>query len=283
MELVLFNDEIIDKREIKVDIEDRGYQFGDGIYEVVAIYDKKTFRMKEHLQRLERSAKEINLRLRKSIEQLERQLEELIARNEVKNGIVYIQVTRGVAPRVHHFPPENTPPVIVAYTREMERPISTQERGVNCILVEDVRWLRCDIKTLNLLGSVMARQKAVENGCYEAILHRGEVITEGAATNIFIVKDDVLYTHPANNYILNGITRSTVIEICEKEGIQVVEEPFTKKQLFEADEAFLTGTYIDIIPINKVDQKKIGSGQPGAMTKKIQMMFNELIDKSVKV
>lgn len=279
MEQVLFNNEIINKSDIKLDIEDRGYQFGDGIYEVVAIYNGKSFRMKEHLQRLERSAKEIGLRIGKTIESLEKQLEELISINKVENGIVYLQVTRGVAPRAHHFPPEDTPPVIVAYTREMERPISIQKEGVNCILTEDIRWSRCDIKTLNLLGSVMARQKAIEQNCYEAILHRGDIITEGSATNLFIVKDEVLYTHPANNFILNGITRSTVIEVCNRENIKVIEAPFNKNQLLSADEAFLAGTYIDIVPVNKVDNHVIGSGHPGKVTTFLQEKFSELIEK----
>ncbi len=277
MAYVLFNNELTMKDEVKLDLEDRSYQFGDGIYEVIGVYNGKSFKMEEHLQRLKRSAEEIRIPLRNSMEEFNAKLEELITANKVQNGIVYLQVSRGIAPRAHHFPQPETHPVIVAYTREMERPVSVQEKGVQCILTEDIRWLRCDIKSLNLLGSVLAKQKAVENNCYEAILHRGEIITEGSATNLFIVKDNVLYTHPANNYILNGITRSAVIELCQKEGLKVIEEPFDTRQLFDADEAFLTGTYIDIVPINQIDNVAIGSGEPGDITKELQLKFNDLI------
>src|SRR5699024_3856378 len=123
------------------------------------------------------------------------------------------QISRGVAKRAHYFPRNNAEPVLIGYTQKREHPVSLHKEGVNCILTEDIRWLRCDIKTLNLLGSVLAKQEAVEKDCYEAILHRDGIVTEGSSTNLFIVKDGELFTHPANNYILNGITRNTVIDL----------------------------------------------------------------------
>ncbi|NEU31995.1 D-amino-acid transaminase [bacterium LRH843] len=283
MSNVLFNDNFFSKVDVKIDIEDRSYQFGDGIYEVIGVYNGVSFKMTEHLQRLERSAKEIRLPLRKSVEDLEAKLEKLISLNNVQNGIIYMQVSRGIAPRTHHFPEPTVDSVVVAYTREMERPVTVQEKGVHCLLTEDIRWLRCDIKSLNLLGSVLAKQKAVESNCYEAILCRDNIITEGSSANLFMVKDKVLFTHPANNYILNGITRSTVIELCQREGMNVVEERFEKKQLLQADEAFLTGTFIDIVPINKIDNDVIGLGEPGPVTKGLQRKFNDLIFKNNEV
>lgn len=278
MNHVLFNNDFVAREEVKIDIEDRSYQFGDGIYEVIGVYNGKSFKMTEHLNRLERSARELNMPLEDKLEQLAGKLEKLIDLNNVGNGIVYVQVSRGVSPRAHQFPHPSVNPVIVAYTREMERPVEVQKKGVHCLLTEDIRWLRCDIKTVNLLGSVLAKQKAIENNCYEAILHRGDIITEGSATNLFIVKNKVLYTHQADQYILNGITRTTVIELCQKEGIDVVEEKFDIQQLLQADEAFLTGTFIDIVPINKIGDVIIGSGEPGSVTTILQRKFNQLIE-----
>lgn len=277
MDKILFNHEIISRDEVKIDIEDRSYQFGDGIYEVIGIYNNTFFKMTEHLQRLERSAKEVKIKLPYSLDQIKSKLEQLLMENNVLNGIVYLQISRGVAPRNHPFPQPTVDPVIIAYTKTMEQPKKEQNEGINCILTDDIRWLRCDIKSLNLLGNVLAKQKAFENGCFEAIFHRGDIVTEGSSTNFFIVKDEQVYTHPANNFILNGITRGTVLEICNVMGLRVVEEPFTIDQLYEADEAFISGTYIDLVPVNNVDAKEIGSGKPGPITKKIQEKFNTLI------
>ncbi|MET3507356.1 D-amino-acid transaminase [Halalkalibacter oceani] len=278
VQTVLFNNEIVSRKEVKIDLEDRGYQFGDGIYEVIGVYNTKTFKMAEHLKRLERSAKELRITLGNILEGLEANLEKLIALNGINDGIVYVQVSRGVAPRAHQFSQLEALPVVIAYTREMERPIEIQEKGVNCLLTEDIRWLRCDVKTLNLLGSVLAKQKAIDNSCYESILHRENVVTEGTATNVFIIKNQIVYTHPADNFILNGITRSTVIDLCKEEGIKVVEEKFDKQQLLQADEGFLTGTFIDIVPINKIEETVLGKGEPGRITEYLQRKFNRLIN-----
>ena len=279
MSHVLFNNDFVAREKAKIDIEDRSYQFGDGIYEVIGVYNGKSFKMTEHLNRLERSARELNMPLEDMLEQLAGKLENLIDMNKVGNGIVYVQVSRGVSPRAHQFPYPSVNPVIVAYTREMERPVEAQKKGFHCLPTEDIRWLMCNIKTLTLLGSFLSQQKAIENNCYEAILHRGDIITEGSATNLFIVKNRVLYTHPADQYILNGITRTTVIELCQKEGIDVVEEKFDIQQLLQADEAFLTGTFIDIVPINKIGDVIIGSGEPGSVTTILQRKFNQLIEQ----
>jgi D-alanine transaminase len=145
--------------------------------------------------------------------------------------------------------------------------------------VEDIRWLRCDIKSLNLLGNVLAKQKAVEAGTYEAILHRGETVTEGSSNNVFIVIDNRVITHPANNFILNGITRMTVQEVCLKLNISFVEETFSTRRFLEADEAFISGTGIEVSPVIKIDGRLIGSGEPGPVTRAIQKEFKELINK----
>lgn len=276
MNKILFNDDIINKRNI-VNIEDRGYQFGDGIYEVVGIYNKEPFLMDEHLERLQQSAKEICLQLPFTMNEIKEKLIELIEVNEIVEGLLYLQVSRGVSSRDHQLPSLDTPPVVVAYTKPLGDLSELQNKGSTAILIKDIRWLRCDIKTLNLLPNVLAKQKAVENDSIEAILHRGEIVTEASSSNVFIVKSEELFTHPANNYILNGITRQKVIELCKDVlNISVNEKTFTVEELLEADEVFITATKSDVIPITKIDNKEIGKGMPGTMTLKILEEFRSL-------
>lgn len=276
--MILFNDEIKDRNSIVVDIEDRGYQFGDGVYEVVRFYDRNCYQMNEHLERLERSADAIGLKLPYSIDKLKAYIHELITGSEIGTGNIYIQLTRGVAPRIHHFP-ENVSATVVAYVIGFERPTTQMENGVKAIVTEDIRWKRCDIKSINLLGSVLAKQEAKSQNAFEAILYREEsgYITEGSSTNIFIVKDEKLYTHPANHWILNGITRTTVLFLAKKLGIHTVEEPFTLAALRGADEVFMTSTTAEITPIVTVDEMEYNGGEPGPITRRLQAAFTEQI------
>lgn len=275
----LYNGEIVNRKDIQIDIEDRGYQFGDAIYEVIGVYNGKPFNVEKHLNRFQSSARKLSIPFIYDPKALEEKIEILRSSNGLENGMIYLQMSRGVAPRTHHFPESITFPVLVGYTREAARPTDKQENGVHCILAEDIRWLRCDIKTVNLLGSVLAKEEALRQNCHEAILHRGNVITEGSSTNVFIVKNEVLFTHPANHYILNGITRTVVLEICQQRQVPVVERTFTKDQLLEADEVFITGTYSNILPVTKVDQTEIGNGRPGNVTRYLQEEFAKLISE----
>lgn len=272
---MLFNDRIMDRENV-VDIEDRGYQFGDGIYEVIGVYDGKPLMLDEHMERLKRSAKEIKLNMSSSIDDLKTKLEELVSANSLEEGIIYMQVSRGAAARWHEFPKSDTSTVTVAYTRAEDRASNVEDQGATAVLTEDIRWLRCDIKTLNLLPNVMAKQEAVEHGAIEAILHRGETVTEASASNVFIVKDGALYTHPADNYILNGITRRKIIQLCEALDLKVNEQTYTVDELLDADEVFISATKLDVVPILKVDDHTIGNGEPGEITKKIVQEFRSL-------
>src|SRR5699024_2997616 len=277
---MLFQGEIMD-RKTSVDIEDRGYQFGDGIYEVIGVYNRMPMLMDEHLERLQRSAQEIQLKLPVSVAKLKSNLLELISLNDLQEGIIYLQVSRGVASRWHEFPSEDVPPVWLAYTRE-EKPMTyIEDHGATAVLTEDIRWLRCDIKTLNLLPNVVAKQKAVENDAFEAILHRGKTVTEASSSNVFIVKNGEIFTHPANNYILNGITRQRVLQLTEKLHVPVREQPFTVSDLLNADEVFVTATKLDIIPIIQVDNQMIGKGKPGVITRQIIGQFRQDINRLV--
>jgi D-alanine transaminase len=276
MQHVLRNKDIVSRENAVVDIEDRGYQFGDGIYEVIRVYKGTTFTMDEHITRLERSAKEIQLALPYPVEELKNRLKELLSLNPLQDGIIYLQISRGVAPRNHGFPAPAVPAQLIAYTKEMERPNTQLNDGAHTILIEDIRWLRCDVKSLNLLGNVLAKQKATDANCFEAIQHRGQVITEGSSTNVFMVQDGLIYTHPATNLILNGITRVKVLELCEELELTVKEETFTIEQLLEADEVFITSTTNEVMPIIKVNEHEIGPGIPGPITIKLQQAFTAL-------
>jgi D-alanine transaminase len=278
MEYVIVGGELLERSLATVDIEDRGYQFGDGIYEVIRVYNGKMFTAKEHLSRLQESGEKISIQIPYEASELEEMLQGLIEKNKLINGIVYMQFTRGTSARNHAFP-QNVAPTFVAYTRKVERPVSIMEEGVKTIFVEDIRWLRCDIKSLNLLGNLLAKQKAVEAGCFEAIQHRGDIVTEGSSSNVLIVKNGTVYSHPANHLILNGISRQKVKQVCEHNQIPFVENEFTMEDLLLADEVFLSGTTVEVTPIIEVQEEKISGGIPGEVTKKLQKLFKAEIEK----
>ncbi|WP_423799340.1 D-amino-acid transaminase [Neobacillus sp. SAB-20_R2A] len=279
MNFVILNGTMIDRSEAMVDIEDRGYQFGDGVYEVIRVYNGKMFTINEHLDRFVKSSESIGITLPYSTEQLSEMLEELVGKNKLHTGIVYMQVTRGVAPRNHSFPAKEVVPALTAYTKELPRPAANLKNGVKTILTEDIRWLRCDIKSLNLLGSILAKQQAAEKGCFEAILHRGQDVTEGSSTNIFIVKNGVVITHQSDNLILKGITKDVVLQVCAANNISVKERTFTLDELAAADEVFLSSTTGEVMPIIEVAGKKVRNGGPGPLTSRLQDLFTQEIEK----
>jgi D-alanine transaminase len=276
--MILLNEQLLPREEAHIDIEDRGYQFGDGVYEVIRVYHGKPFYLQEHLQRLWRSANAIQLKLSVSLEQLTQKIEELLTANQTKQGNIYLQVTRGVAARTHAFPSPRQP-VLVAYTQPGERPIKALQGGIAAITTEDIRWLRCDIKSLNLLGAVLAKQKAVDQQAEEAILVRDGLVTEGSSTNVFLVEDNVLWTHPADHLILHGITRQIVLQLAAERKLTVKEVAFEKERLYTADECFITSTTMEVCPVVKIDDQLVNQGQPGSITRMLQEDFQQLITK----
>ncbi|MGG1677978.1 D-amino-acid transaminase [Neobacillus sp. NRS-1170] len=279
MKFAILNGTIIDRSEAKVDVEDRGYQFGDGVYEVIRVYNGKMFTVIEHLERFVKSSNSIGISLPITIEQITQLLEELIDKNNLQLGTIYMQITRGVAPRNHAFPTEETVPSLVAYTKEAGRPAESLKTGVKTILTEDIRWLRCDIKSLNLLGNLLAKQKAAEGRAFEAIQHRGQDVTEGSSSNIYIVKNGVVITHQSNNLILKGITKDVILNLCLKNNIPVEERTFTLDELAQADEVFMSSTTAEVMPIIEIDGKKVRDGLPGPVTINIQELFVQEIEE----
>ncbi|MBD3110514.1 D-amino-acid transaminase [Bacillus sp. AGMB 02131] len=279
---VFLNGQFIDRTDAKIDIEDRGNVFGDGIYEVVRVYDGKLFTLEKHLQRLMRSAEKIYLRMPYEPEQIKAILMQLVKENDLELGIVYIQVSRGAAVRQHIFPGEDVPVTFFAFTKALKRPDAQMKNGVKAKTAEDIRWLKCDIKSLNLLGNILAKQDAASEGCYEAIFVRDGFVTEGSSSNIHIVKNGKVKTHPANHLILNGISRIVMLEQCEKLNITVEQSPFTENELLQADEAFMTSTTSEITPIVEVNGEKIGNGLVGPTTLKLQQSFESVIKEQCK-
>ncbi len=271
-----YRNEWLPAEEVRVSPEDRGYYFGDGVYEVLRVYAGQLFETGRHLARLKKSAEGVRLPLPYPEAELESILKELIRRNGLREGTVYLQITRGAAPRSHLFP-KDAGPVAMAYTTEVKRPLSAMEKGYSAITAEDVRWLRCDMKTLNLLANVLAKQEAAEKGADDAILHRGSIVTESSASNVMIVKDGRLATHPADNLILHGVTRAVVLRLAAEAEIPVEERAFTVDELLAADEVLLTGTTIEVMPVTVVDGQTIGSGRPGPVTRRLQREFAAVI------
>ncbi|WP_175990632.1 D-amino-acid transaminase [Bacillus sp. Marseille-Q1617] len=282
-ETVFLNGEFVKRSDAKVDIEDRGYQFGDGIYEVIRVYNREVFTMNEHMERLYQSAAKMKLKIPFDLQELSSIVFKLIETNDVEEGFVYMQVSRGISPRQHHFPGEDVSGSVVAYTKVFKRPVKQMNEGVTATLVEDIRWLRCDIKSLNLLGNILAKQEAASKGHFEAIQHRGETVTEGSSSNAFIVKEKKVYTHPATNLILNGITRRVIKELAETNGVEFIEKTFTVDELLSADEIFIASTTSEVMPVIKVDEHTIGQGVPGPVTVKLQELFTERIKAECKV
>jgi D-alanine transaminase len=257
--------------QARVHVEDRGYQFADAVYEVIAIHRGHLVDEAEHLERLERSLAELRIAWPVSQRALRLKIRELIRRNKISaRGMVYLQISRGVAPRNHVFP-KACPPVLVMTAKHLPAfDHAEASRGVCVITTADQRWRRCDIKSVSLLANVMARQQAAEAGAFEAWLVDDGIVTEGTASNAWIVTPEgLLLTHDANNAILNGITRRAVLRIAADHGVVLREGPFSVAEAKSAAEAFLTSTASLIKPVVRIDDAVIGDGRMGPLTARL--------------
>ena len=264
--------------EAMVPVEDRGYQFGDGVYEVIRTYRGVPFQLEAHVARLERSAVAIGLPLPFRAAEWSSYVAEGIRLAGYAESKVYIQLTRGVAPRDHLFP-VGTPPTAVMTIRQMRSldPV-LYATGVPVITVKDLRWGRCDIKSVNLLPNVMARQQAKDAGAFEAIFVRAGEVSEGAVSNVMLVRAGVLVTAPADERILSGVTRAVVLDLARKEGILVEERAIRVEELRRADEIFLTGTTVEILPVIGVDGVVVGTGKRGELTRLLSHRLRSFVE-----
>ena len=260
-----------------ISVEDRGFQFGDGVYEVIRTYGGHIFHLDEHIKRLHESARLIQMALRETPAQIEKIVRAGCKKSGYKNVKIYIQITRGIAPRLHPFPKGVRPTSVYTFRQLDPVPQTIQDKGVSVISINDIRWNKCHVKSLNLLPNVLAREGAIQSGAYEAIFVRDGRVWEGAGSNLFAVYGQEIVTPPAGAFLLSGITRDRVLTLGQKKGIVIREENIALLDLYKADEIFLTGTTVEILPVVRVDKKKIGSGKPGKVTSLLRQAFEEEI------
>jgi D-alanine transaminase len=274
-DIAFVNGGFIPLAEAMVSIEDRGFQFGDGVYEVIRTYGGHPFELDAHLARLDRSARALDLRQPYSHEQWSQHILEGIRRAGYPEAKVYLQVTRGVAPRDHVYAPDLSPTVVMTVRELHPLSLSVQAAGVDALTIEDIRWGRCDIKCVNLLANVLARQQAKQAQMFETILVKDGQVTEGAVSNVMVVRDGVVITAPEGPRILSGVTRAVVLRIARQEGCHVQERYVPREDLYDADEVFLTGTTVEVLGVVRVDGKTIGGGKPGPVTQRLANRFRE--------
>ena len=276
-EVVYLNGEYIPKEDAKISPNDRGFIFADGVYEVVKYYNGKPFRYDDHLARLKYSLAEIGIDY-PDINNLKIIFSELLTKNTLndEHAGVYLQITRGENKRIHHFP-EKIKPTVYAFSFALSSFFEKLENGIKVITHEDIRWLRCDIKSVSLLPNTMLYNKAVEAGTGECVLIRNGFITEATHSSILGVKNGVVITHPLSNLVLPGISRKVVLEICSKNNIPYEERAILESEFYEMDEIILAGTGSEITPIIQVNDKIIGDNKPGKITRFIQQEFFKMV------
>lgn len=274
-EFVYLNGSLIAKNQAFISPDDRGFNFADGVFEVIKYYHGKPFRYHDHIERLERSLREVRIDF-KDCDQFEVVFQNLLEKNELTNqdAGIYLQITRGSHTRIHRFP-ENISPTVYATVFPFPANSEQLEKGIKVITAEDIRWLRCDIKSIALLPNVLTAQDAAEQDAAETIFIRNGMVTEASHSSVLGVKDGIVYTHPDSNLILPGITKKVVMEFCRANGIRVIEVGILASDLAGMDEMMIAGTGSEVTPIVKINEMIIRDGKPGPVTRYIQDKFLE--------
>jgi D-alanine transaminase len=271
--LVYLNGEFLPPERAMVSAFDRGFVFGDGVYEVIPVFGRRLFRLPHHLARLGRSLTAVRLPNPLSAQQWEVVLTRLIDNIPADDQSVYLQITRGPAPRDHAFPTDVEPTVFAYAQPSKTAPPEVLAQGISAVTVADIRWLRCDIKATALLANAMLRQQAADRGAVEALLIRDGMVTEGAASNIFVVRGGTLYTAPNGPFILPGITRDLVLELAHTHKIPAREESLPESALFDADEIWITSSMREILPVARLNDRPVGSGKPGPLHARMCVLY----------
>jgi D-alanine transaminase len=274
---VYLNGQFMPITEAKVSVLDRGFIFGDGVYEVIPVYSRHAFRLGEHLQRLRHSLDSIKLANPHSDTEWTDIILELIARNTPEDQYLYLHITRGAAKRDHAFPNPPVPPTVFLLSNPLNTPpASLLHSGISAISAPDNRWLRCDIKAISLLPNVLLRQMAVDAGCAETIMIRDNAfMTEGAASNIFVVKNGILLTPPKDHLMLPGITYDVILELAAANGIPHQVRKIAAHEVFDADELLLTSSTKEVLAITLLDGKPVGAGRPGPMFTQLHGLYQD--------
>ncbi len=271
-ETVYLNGQYLPLADAKISVMDRGFLFGDGVYEVIPAYAGRLFRLENHLERLDNSLRSIRLKNPHSHDQWRTILTALLKKDLDQS--IYLQITRGAAPKRDHAFPQDVPPTVFAMVSGIT-PHSDPDNGLKAISMEDSRWKLCDTKAITLLANVLLRQEAVDKGCVEALLFKDNYLTEGAASNVFAVIDGILSTPPKSPAILPGITRDVILEIARKNNIPCSEQAISRSEIKKATEIWITSSTREIIPIVELDSEKIGDGKPGPVWKTLYTLFQE--------
>ena len=272
---VYLNGEYLPLEQACVPVLDRGFIFGDGVYEVIPVYNRKVFRLEHHLQRLNNSMRAVRLNNPFTDAEWSEIINNVIDRNDGGDQSIYLQITRGVANRDHRFPGDVAPTVFVMSNLFVMVPREQLEHGVSAITLDDIRWQYCSIKSIALLPNILLRQQAVEQGAAEAILIRDNEVTEGAASNVFIVKDGVIITPPKTDCLLPGITRDLVVEQAHEHDIPVKEIIIQQDDLLAADEIWLTSSTKEILPVTQLNGETVGNGKPGPVWEQMYSLYQE--------
>jgi len=273
------NGQYLPENDAKISIFDRGFLFGDGVYEVTPIVNSRLVDFDAHIERLGRSLGELKMAWPRTKDEIRAMHHELVKRNDLNEGMIYMQVTRGVADRMFNFPKDITS-TIIAFTQKAALVDNPYARtGIKVITTPDIRWGRRDIKTVMLLAPVLGKQAAVEAGVTDAWMVQDGKITEGTSNNAFIVKDGKVITRPLSTDILPGCTRRALFRLAKEQGVQIEERLFTPEEAYEADEAFITSASQFVMPVTEIDGKRIGGGQPGPISRKMRDLFLEEAQK----
>ena len=275
-QVVYLNGQFVPLSQANVSVLDRGFIFGDGIYDVIPVYQREMFRPMQHLERLTRSLASVGIDNIYSNEQWLRIIANLMENSEGSDLLVYIQVTRGVAPRRAHAFPLNTQPTVFIMVNAMSAPSKEmRERGVACVTMQDMRWLHCDIKSTSLLGNVLAAQNAAQHSALETIQFRDGFLTEASSSNVWIVKNQTLLGPQKNNLVLEGIRYGLFEELCAKHEIPFEMRAIAQDEVFAADEVLLSSATKEILPVTLIDSKQVGLGKPGPMYSKLYAIYQE--------
>jgi D-alanine transaminase len=275
--IVYLNKKYILFKDAKIPIEDRGFQFSDSVYEVVKIINKKILDFDFHIRRLKYSTSELNFNFKVNSQLLKKIFQNLIIKNKLSNGIIYLQVTRGVQSREHAYKKNLKPNLIIYTTKKKFNLPNKSYKGFKAITYPDIRWGRPDIKTTSLLANIIASTEAKKKGAYETILVKGKKITEASHSNVWIVKGNKIITHPANKEILKGVTRTVLINKINSLGLKLTEKEFSLKELYKSDEVFITSSGSLVTPIIQIDSIKINNKKIGKITKTLALSFYKSI------
>ena len=274
---VYLNNKYVNYKDAKIHIEDRGFQFSDSVYEVIKVINGKLLDIEFHLSRLKYSTSELNFNFKINKPSLKNIFLSLLKKNQLKNGIIYLQITRGIQPREHAYK-KNLKPNIIIYTAKKKFNLPDKNyKGYKAITYPDIRWGRPDIKTTSLLANILAATEASKQGAYETILVKGKKVTEAAHSNVWIIKDKKIITHPANKEILKGVTRTVLKKIINSLNLKLIEREFSIKELMKAEEVFITSSGSLVTPITQVDKIKINKGKIGAITKSLALNLYKAI------